>query len=62
VPGPLREARPDTPVGDLPLDSLDFVELLCAIEEEFGVRLTEVEFQGARSVADLAATIAGHTS
>ncbi len=37
--------NPDAPISELGLDSMDTVELLCAIHEEFGVRLGEDEFQ-----------------
>ena len=43
---------------DLPLDSLDVVELMCATEDEFGVLLTSDTCLNARTVGDLAQTIA----
>ena len=48
----------DAPLSELGLDSMDTVELLCAIHEEFGVRLGEDEFQPRRRLSDLAETIA----
>lgn len=53
---PLLE--PDTPLHALGLDSMDTVELLCAIHEEFNVRITETEFQPDLRLRDLAETIA----
>lgn len=50
--------NPDAPISELGLDSMDTVELLCAIHEEFGVRLGEDEFQARRRLSDLAETIA----
>ena len=47
-----------TPIGNLPLDSLDFVELLCATEDEFGVLLTSETYMNARTVEDLIRAIA----
>lgn len=49
---------PSARLSDLALDSLDTVELLCVIHEEFGVRLTEDEFHPEQTVAGLLATIA----
>lgn len=48
----------DTPLHALGLDSMDTVELLCAIHEEFNVRLTEREFLPDQRLRDLAQTIA----
>ena len=50
--------RDEARLGELALDSMDTVELLCVIHEEFGVRLSEEEFQPQRTVAELAAIIA----
>jgi acyl carrier protein len=52
----------DTPLHALGLDSMDTVELLCAIHEEFNVRLSEREFQPAQRLGDLAKTIANKQS
>ena len=49
-------------VADLALDSMDTVELLCVIDEEFGVRLTEEEFNPAQTLDALLETIARKTS
>jgi acyl carrier protein len=58
VPHIFAGARRDTPLSDLPLDSLDVVELLCATEDEFGVRLTAASYAKAQSVGDLTDAIA----
>ena len=52
---PIRE---DDPLAALGIDSLDTVEFLCAVHEEFGVRLTADEFHPARTFSELAAVIA----
>jgi hypothetical protein len=55
-----RLLEPQTPLAELRLDSLDRVELLCVIGEEFGVRLSEADLLAASSVGDLAGRIALH--
>ncbi len=45
-------------IADLALDSMDTVEFLCVIHEEFGVRLSEEEFQPQRTLGDLCVAIA----
>jgi acyl carrier protein len=59
LPGPMRGAELDTLLSDLPLDSLDMVELLCLIDDEFGLRFEEGELQRFRTVGHLADRIAG---
>jgi acyl carrier protein len=58
MPHVFAGASRDTRVADLPLDSLDVVELLCATEDEFGVRLTSGHYQNAHTVGDLTQSIA----
>ena len=58
MPHVFAGASGDTRVSDLPLDSLDVVELLCATEDEFGVRLTAGHYENARTVRDLTQLIA----
>jgi acyl carrier protein len=53
VPHILTGADRHTTIEALPLDSLDLVELLCATDDEFGVRLTTKAFMKARTVDDL---------
>lgn len=49
---------PSLPISELALDSMDTVELLCVIHEEFGVRLSEAEFFPAQTIGGLCAAIA----
>ena len=58
LPASMRAARADTLLSDLPIDSLDTVELLCLIDDEFHVRLGEGTFQSLRTVGDLANEVA----
>jgi acyl carrier protein len=44
-------------IADLGLDSLDTVELLCVISEEFGVRLTESDFHPNQTIRGLLAAV-----
>ena len=44
LPPQLRDCGEDERLRDLGLDSIDTVDLLCAIHEEFGVRLDEAHF------------------
>jgi acyl carrier protein len=62
LPGPMRGASADTPLTDLPIDSLDMVDLLCLIDDEFGVRFGDGQFHAARTVGDLADLVARTTS
>ena len=50
--------QPERRLAELGLDSMDTVELLCVIHEEFGVRLTESDFHPAQTVGGLLAAIA----
>jgi acyl carrier protein len=50
--------RPEIRLAELGLDSMDTVELLCVIHEEFGIRLTECDFHPAQTVGGLLAAIA----
>ena len=49
--------RENDRIADLGLDSLDTVELLCVVHEEFGVRLTESDFFLEQTMAGLLAAI-----
>ena len=53
---------PGTRIAELALDSMDTVELLCVVHEEFGVRLAESDFHPAQTIGGLLATIAHKTS
>jgi acyl carrier protein len=48
----------DVPLRELGLDSMDTVELLCAIHEEFQVSLSQAEFEPDASLRDIAVLIA----
>jgi acyl carrier protein len=58
LPHVLARVQRDTRIDELPLDSLDVLELLCVIDHEFGVRLTQEMFERAKTAADLAKVIA----
>lgn len=57
----LRRALPAFPrsepheirLQDLDLDSLDYVELLCALHEELGIRLQERDLENVETIGDL---------
>lgn len=49
-------------VDDLGADSLDVVELLMAMEEEFGFEISEEEADGLRTVGDAVAYISRQQS
>jgi acyl carrier protein len=62
----LQRCLPDFPINgnlerhiaELGLDSMDTVELLCAINEEFGVRLTDADFNAEQTLGGLLAAVA----
>ncbi len=54
--------KPDTRIADLGLDSMDTVELLCVVHEEFGVRLSESDFHPEQTIGGLLSAIADKTS
>ena len=62
LPHVLARVQHDTRIDELPLDSLDVLELLCVIDHEFGVRLTQDMFERAKTAADLAKVIARNSS
>jgi acyl carrier protein len=49
--------KPDQSLMSLTMDSIDLVELLCAIESEFGVRLSDDDLESSVTVGQLAARI-----
>jgi acyl carrier protein len=49
--------RPDAPFTASGGDSIDFVELLCAIEADYGVRLTIDEIAPLQTVGELFALV-----
>jgi acyl carrier protein len=58
LPHVLARLHRDSRLDQFSFDSLDVLELLCVIDHEFGVRLTQEEFDRARTTADLAKAIA----
>jgi acyl carrier protein len=46
---------------DLGADSLDVVELMMSVEEEFGITIEEDEVRGFKTVADVARYIEEHS-
>ena len=57
LPQLLLDWNPDLRLADLHLDSLDTVAFLCAVHEEFGVRLTDAEFHPTQTLGGLLAAI-----
>ena len=45
--------RPDAPFGASGGDSIDLVELLCALDADYGVRLSTDDFASLRTVGEL---------
>ena len=57
---PEEKVVPEARFGDdLDADSLDLVELVMALEEEFGVEVPEEELEGVETVGQAYALIAG---
>ncbi len=55
---PLEKVTPDAKiVDDLGADSLDVVELLSQLEDEYGVQIPDDEVENLATVADVAAEI-----
>ena len=56
--GPVEKVAPDAKiVDDLGADSLDVVELLSQLEDEFGIVIPDDEVEGLVTVADVAAEL-----
>jgi acyl carrier protein len=49
--------RPETPLADAGIDSLDALTILFAVEEEFGISIPDDRARGLRTFGDLAALI-----
>lgn len=57
-----EEVRPEASiVGDLYADSLDCVELIMALEEEFDIDIDDDSFFALKTVGDLAGYVRGRT-
>jgi acyl carrier protein len=54
---PSVELRPDQPLSLHNIDSIDLVELLCTIDAEFGVRISEADLSGDPTLGKLAALV-----
>ncbi len=57
LPAAIRDAAETTRLDELGLDSMDTVDFLCAVHEEFGVRLTADEVQPGQTLRGLFTTI-----
>jgi len=51
------KVTPDATFEQLEADSLDLVELIMALEEEFGIKISDEEAQSIKSVGDAVAYI-----
>lgn len=54
---PADDITPDATFEQLDLDSLDLVEFALGAEDEFGVRISDDEAEGLRSVGDAVALL-----
>lgn len=50
------------PLSSLCLDSIDTVDFLCAVHEEFGVSLTESDYHPEQTIGGLIVTLERKTS
>ena len=57
-----RDVRPqDRIIEDLGAESADIVGIIAALEDRYAIEIDEAELPDIRTVADLAASIVGHT-
>ncbi|MGH7864612.1 MAG: acyl carrier protein [Candidatus Binataceae bacterium] len=57
------EVTPDSSfIEDLGADSLDIVEMVMALEEEFGIEISDEDAEKIRTVKDVVAFIEAHKS
>ena len=54
---PAGDISPEATFDELDLDSLDLVEFALGAEEQFGVRISDDEAEGLRSVGDAVALL-----
>jgi acyl carrier protein len=54
---PSVELKADQPLSHHNIDSIDLVELLCTIDAEFGVRITEADLGADPTLAQLAVSV-----
>ena len=52
-----EDIKLETEIDDLKLDSLDKIELLMALEEEFNVQISDEKAELVKTVADIVKTI-----
>jgi acyl carrier protein len=45
--------KAETPLSELHIDSLAFIDFLFKVEEEFGIRIPEAQASGMRTIGDL---------
>lgn len=59
----VSELRPDANIlEDLGADSLDVVEMVMAIEEEFDIEISDEDAEAIRTVGDVEAYVSQHAS
>lgn len=56
-PASARPITPATPLREIVRDSIDAVELIAVLSDEFAIRIDPVALTGVRTVADLAAYV-----
>jgi acyl carrier protein len=59
---PHLELNPSERLGALKIDSIDYVEMLCMIHAEFGVRLNESDLDPSTTLEQLAARVASQAT
>jgi acyl carrier protein len=52
-----NDIRPETPLAELGIDSLDALNILFALEESFGISIPDDKARGIRTVDDMVSTI-----
>ena len=57
----VSKVKPDDTLKDLGADSLDLVELLLALEDEFSIEIADEEAEKFRTVADIIECVKGKT-
>jgi acyl carrier protein len=57
---PAEPLLPDTPLETLGLDSLDALNIVFALEETFGISITDDEVRNGRTLARMVEIVEGH--
>lgn len=60
IAGPGDYVTIDTPFAALPIDSLEQVELVTAVEDAFGIEISAAETTGCESLRDLSNIVLQH--